>query len=642
MVSTLIQTPSFIKTAVFIVLCLIVFASNGQQVTASENKNEINASATYTAEQSGTLTFRGKTKPMIEANEITAFEEFFMDKRKHEDEAREQSQNTIFGEPDNAVPDAALQKADEITATDITVLSNWEGLKSKYLRSDNNIAVGPNHVVQMINSALFSSYIRVWNKAGAIIINKANMYDLVGEPDYGDPNIIYDEQADRWVITFLYSGADARLIIMASVTNDPTGEWYYYDFETTGGFPDYEKVAVWGDSYVVTTAQANPNVYLLNRDQILNGIGAAPVIKFLIPKFKNIGWQAASPIQQTGSMPMPEGEPAIIWRVFDNWWHPPYSAVDQLELFELNINWATPLSATMVGPIALPIATYNSNLCGINSNTCLEQPGTTVRLWPLSNFITDKSKYMNFGDYQSIVGVHVCRANELGTAGQRWYELRKYTGGTWTIYQQGTYAPTGDHRFIGSISINEDGTIALGYNITSSTIYPGMRMTGRAICDPLNIMSAPETIAKSGTASNKTLDYGDYNSLVTDPTDGSFWFSGQYNSSNKWSSNVVHFTVDGCTDEKNIALNASELNDLIVLPVPVSDMLTVSLVSSLQINITIDLFDISGRKVLQKSFKTGVGGNTYSFSVDTLPTGTYLLVASSGTNRITKQIVIER
>ena len=77
-------------------------------------------------------------------------------------------------------------------STDISILSNWEGLKSKYLRSDNNIAVGPNHVVQMINSALFSSYIRVWNKTGDIIINKANMYDLVGEPDYGDPNIIYD------------------------------------------------------------------------------------------------------------------------------------------------------------------------------------------------------------------------------------------------------------------------------------------------------------------------------------------------------------------------------------------------------------------------------------------------------------------
>lgn len=596
----------------------------------------------YQAEQSGSLHFRGKTKAMRETKENTSFEELFMDKRKHEDEARERSANTVVGEPDYFVEDPALQKDAEIASTDISILSNWEGLKSKYLRSDNNIAVGPNHVVQMINSALFSSYIRVWNKTGDIIINKANMYDLVGEPDYGDPNIIYDEKADRWVITFLYSDSDARLIIMASVTNDPTGEWYYYDFETTGGFPDYEKVAVWGNSYVVTTAQANPNVYLLNRESILNGTGASPVIKFLIPKFKNIGWQAASPVQQTGSMDLPEGEPAIIWRVWDNWWHPPYSAVDQLELFELDIDWATPLSATMTGPIALPIEVYNSNLCGINSNTCLEQPGTTVRLWPLSNFITDKSKYMNFGDYQSIVGVHVCRVNEAGTAGQRWYELRKYPGGEWYVYQQGTYSPTADHRFIGSISINEDGTIALGYNITSSTVYPGMRMTGRAVCDPINLMTAPEAISKNGTASNKTLDYGDYNSLVTDPVDGSFWFSGQYNVSNKWSSNVVHFTVDGCLDEKSLPQENTSLSDLTISPIPASNLITVGLQSDGQSTVAIQIYDMSGKLVLQKSFMAGIGKNTFSFYINELASGAYVLNAVAGETIMHKNFIVER
>lgn len=608
----------------------------------AQTATESSIPQTYQAEQSGSLHFRGKTKAMRETTENTAFEEFFMDKRKHEDESRERSANTVVGEPDYFVEDPALQKDAEIATTDISILSNWEGLKSKYLRSDNNIAVGPNHVVQMINSALFSSYIRVWNKTGDIIINKANMYDLVGEPDYGDPNIIYDEKADRWVITFLYSDSDARLIIMASVTNDPTGEWYYYDFETTGGFPDYEKVAVWGDSYVITTAQANPNVYLLNRESVLNGTGASPVIKFLIPKFKNIGWQAASPVQQTGSIDLPDGEPAIIWRVWDNWWHPPYSAVDQLELFELDIDWATPLGATMTGPIALPIEIYNSNLCGINANTCLEQPGTTVRLWPVSNFITDKSKYMNFGDYQSIVGVHVCRVNEAGTAGQRWYELRKYPGGEWYIYQQSTYSPTADHRFIGSISINEDGTIALGYNITSSSVYPGMRMTGRAVCDPINLMTAPEAISKNGTASNKTLDYGDYNSLVTDPVDGSFWFSGQYNVSNKWSSNVVHFTVDGCFDEKSLPLENTSLSDLTISPIPASNLITVGLQSDGQSTVAIQIYDMSGKLVLQKSFMAGIGKNTFSFYINELASGAYVLNAVAGETIMHKNFIVER
>ena len=83
----------------------------------------------YQAEQSGSLHFRGKTKAMRETKENTAFEELFMDKRKHEDEARERSANTVVGEPDYFVEDPALQKDAEIASTDISILSNWEGLK---------------------------------------------------------------------------------------------------------------------------------------------------------------------------------------------------------------------------------------------------------------------------------------------------------------------------------------------------------------------------------------------------------------------------------------------------------------------------------------------------------------------------------
>jgi len=557
----------------------------------------ISAQETIPALPGGTLHYRGITVEMREAEFRFSPDDLFAERRKNEDADRALLPNTPSGEPDTG-DDDALQKETDATETGITLLSSWEGLRSKYLRSDNNIAVGPDHVVQMINSALYSSYIRVWNKAGDLLINKAEMYSLTGEPDFGDPNIIYDEKADRYVITFLY-GNEARLIILASVTPDPTGAWHYYDFETSGGFPDYEKLAVWGDSYIITTAQANPNVYALNRPDILNGIGASPVLRFPVPKLKNIGWQAVSPVMETGSMALPEGEPAVVWRVVDNWWHPPYSAIDKLELFSISIDWDDPFAASMSGPASIPISAYNSNLCGVNANTCLEQPGTTVRLWPLSNFITDKSKYLHFGDHQSIVGVHVCRATAEGTAGQRWYELRKYPGGSWTLYQEGTYSPTADHRFIGSISINDAGAIALGYNITSSSVYPGMRMTGRGTCDPLNTLPAPETIGMAGTAANKDLDYGDYNSLVTDPVDGSFWFTAQYNISDKWSTRVVHFTVDGCMEEKEVEAGAEDLSPITLFPSPATDQFTIRVRDSNSGTGTFRIFNANGGLVLQ-------------------------------------------
>lgn len=587
----------------------------------------------------GTLHFKGITPVLHEADAGIFSDELFAGVKKHEDEEREIAgmQSIPTGTVEDV--DAALQKETDITTTGITVLSSWEGLKSKYLRSDNNMAVGPNHVVQMINSALFSSYIRVWNKSGDLLISKAEMLSLVGEPDYGDPNIIYDEKADRFVISFLYSDHDARLIIMASVTGDPTGAWYYYDFETTGGFPDYEKLAVWGDSYILTTAQANPNVYVLKRDDILNGIGASPVLRFPLPKFKNIGWQSASPVTETGSMDIPAGEPAIVWRVWDNWWHPPYSDIDQLELFSLHINWADPFASFMSGPTALPIELYNSNLCGVSANTCLEQPGTGVRLWPVSNFITDKSKYMNFGDHQSIVGVHVCRANEAGTAGQRWYELRKYPGGEWSIYQQSTYAPTDDHRFMGSISINEDGTIALGYNITSTTVYPGIRMTARTSCDPLDQMTAPEVVGQAGTASNKTLDYGDYNGLVTDPVDGTFWFTAQYNVSNKWSTRVVHFSVDGCDGGRETA--SAVYSIAAVAPNPANTEIQINYMTGDVQDAAISIYNMQGELLFSQQVAPSSTMTTKRIDVNGYPAGMYQCVLHSGEKFSTMQFMVQ-
>ena len=167
------------------------------------------------------------------------------------------------------VIDEALQTTFFKTeATGLTILDNYEGLKSNYLRSDNNIAVGPDHVVQIINTNYLFSYLRVWNKSGDILIDKISFLELSGFFDYGDPNIIYDEQADRWVISFLFSGTDNKLRIAASQTSDPTGAWFMYVFDTPAGFPDYEKLVVWGDSYIITIAAnkpAKPAVYVLNR-----------------------------------------------------------------------------------------------------------------------------------------------------------------------------------------------------------------------------------------------------------------------------------------------------------------------------------------------------------------------------------------
>ncbi len=592
--------------------------------------------------------FEGLTKKMTEIKNPGNNEKDGLVKiQQHEDE--EKNIEYIHSNTNLSKPDIALQQNYLKTeATDLNILGNYEGLKSNYLRSDNNIAVGPNHIVEIVNSNYLFSYVRVWNKSGAEIISKISFFELSGSFDYGDPNIIYDEQADRWIITFLYSNEDNKLRIAASQTADPTGAWYMYVFDTPAGYPDYEKLAVWGDSYIVSIAAnkpAKPAVYVLNRAEILSGVLSSPVLMFQPQRVIHWKWQGLAPINVTGSAGVPEGEPAIIARVVDDAWFGAIPETDQMELFELNINWAAPLSSNMTGPLDLPIDNYNSDLCGFESNSCLPQMGSAVKLWPLSNFITDKSKYMNFGTHQSIVCTHVCNADGLGTAGIRWYELRKYAGGTWFIYQQSTYAPDANHRFMSSITINQEGSIALGYNITGESLYPGMRVVGRAACDPLNMMTTSEAIFKEGSSPNQNLDYGDYNSIVTDPVDGSFWFTAQYNKTPKWSTNMVHFTIDGCVEEmiekdKPDLAHVRTISNILINPNPVSNSLSFSFIISNDDVVAIEIYNTMGERVfsLEQSFAKGFQEQV--IQLNTLPNGNYFLNVNTSIEKNTKTFTI--
>ena len=111
--------------------------------------------------------------------------------------------------------------------------------------------------------------------------------------------------------------------------------------------------------------------------------------------------------------------------------------------------------------------------------------------------------------------------------------------------------------------MNDAGDIALFYNVTSSTTYPGIRYTGRTANDPLGQMTLAETTVVSGSASNASNRYGDYNSLDVDPADGvSFWGTANYNPSSQWGTRIASFMISNlnCTAPSS---NAVAIEDCI-------------------------------------------------------------------------------
>ena len=140
-----------------------------------------------------------------------------------------------------------------------------------------------------------------------------------------------------------------------------------------------------------------------------------------------------------------------------------------------------------------------------------------------------------------------------GMAGVRWYEIRR-TNGLYSVFQQGTYAPNdGVHRWMGSIAMDRQGNMALGYSVSNATsVFPGIRYTGRLSGDALGQMTLGEAVLIDGSGSQTTRSsrWGDYTSMNVDPADDcTFWYVNEYytvTSLANWQTRIGSFKIPGC------------------------------------------------------------------------------------------------
>jgi hypothetical protein len=188
-------------------------------------------------------------------------------------------------------------------------------------------------------------------------------------------------------------------------------------------------------------------------------------------------------------------------------------------------------------------------MCNYARN-CIPQPGTTVKLDAISDRLMFRLQYRNFGTHQTLVTNHTV---DVGSdhAGVRWYELRKTTG-NWAVQQQGTFAPDAAHRWMGSIAMNGAGDIAVGYSVSSSSIYPSIRTTGRLATDAAGVMTQGETtiINGGGSQTHSASRWGDYSTMSVDPVDDcTFWFTTEYiqtTGSAPWQTRIASVKLRDC------------------------------------------------------------------------------------------------
>lgn len=431
-----------------------------------------------------------------------------------------------------------------------TPLLNFEAQAYSAVQPPDTVGeVGLNHYIHMINGS-GGTQMRIYNKSGVQLGSTIIVHSLGSgncADGAGDPIVLYDHLANRWMISE-FSAAGNALCVYISQTADPTGSWYAYQF-TAPNFPDYPKYSVWPDGYYVTTNEASgPTVYAFERASMLTG-APADMVRLGAPALAGFGFQAFTPADLDGPAP-PANTPALFMRHRDDEVHNAGSnnpSQDYLEIWQFAVNWTSPGSSTFTKLQDVATAEFSSDLCGLSSYSCIAQPSGGIPLDPLREVIMWRLQYRNFGSHQVLVGNHSTDVDGTDRAGVRWFELRR-TSGAWALHQQGTYAPNdGLSRWMGAIAMDGDGNIALGYNVSSTSLHPSLRYAGRLSSDTLGTLPHGEYNIVAGAGVNSAERYGDYSAMSVDPADDcTFWFTGQYNPTSQWSTRIATFKFDSC------------------------------------------------------------------------------------------------
>lgn len=443
----------------------------------------------------------------------------------------------------------------------------FDGLPSSAGVPDANGDVGPNHYVQAVNGG-FGVFAKT---GGSAIVNStfsalyasANGGAGTGTPcdtnDLGDPIVLYDYMADRWLLSNMSWASNTGPhyeCLAISRTGDPVaGGWYAYALLVDSSrVMDYPKLSVWPDAYYLTgnvpAFGTIARVFALNRSAMLEG-RAMTTVSFDIVRG---GLNFPSPLSaNVRGAPPPAGAPALFADVET----PATFATpaNRFFLWRFHVDWANPAnswfgaSAGNPNPVTLTVANYFA------PPYYVPQPASGPPLESHPVHLMYGLQYRRVGGTESLWAYHTVDVRPANVHGLRWYEIRDPNGAA-VVYQQGTFTNGNDgvHRFMGSLAADRFGNMAIGYSVSNgANIFPGLRYAGRLAGDPLGALAQNETTLIPGVSAyacgGASCRWGDYSAMSVDPTDDcTFWYTGQYMAatSTKYRTRIGSFKFPGC------------------------------------------------------------------------------------------------
>ena len=417
--------------------------------------------------------------------------------------------------------------------------TSGEAGMTRYIQAVNTAVAMYTKGGELIADALFDEF---WQGADTGTVCDGNP---ASPHHHGQPNVVYDHMAQRWVITDLaYTNVDdGPYYICMAVSNYAYGEappnfstssWLYYGLPAQNQapyyLPDQHRIGLWPDGYYIAAdlydiwnngtsrAAEGAKVWAVNRDDLVNHIVPFRAKSFYMTE-EDYGYSGLLPSNLEGDPP-PTGTPNF------------FVGIDPPNLFyiwEFTVDWNNMDDSTFpFDPTVLTMAVPYDMVVGY----LVDQYGTTEKLDIHSDRLNSVT-YRIVNGVESLWASHTI-VSDTGDDDIRWYELRDLTNAPF-FYQQGSYAPDASYRWVSSLGVDVMGNMAIGFSYSNIGAYPSVVYTGRLATDPINTLPQGEKVLLYGTGyqdMNPTTDegpWGERSMMSVDPVDPCiFWYTNQY------------------------------------------------------------------------------------------------------------------
>jgi len=397
---------------------------------------------------------------------------------------------------------------------------------------DVQVAVGPHHVVEMVNVLG-----RISTKQG-VEVRSFPLDSFFGVPStdfISDPKIHFDTASSRWFasITDVTTGS---VLLEVSKSDDPTGLWNAYGVSTITGCAD-QPLLGFSDLVVLISANdfssctsGNPSYlgvqyWVLNKTDLLSGatprtmsFGPDPTL-FSVHPVQSLRSTDTQFMVSTGS------GPTSTLTLFSVTGVPPGVVLVTQQNFGIR-------------PAAIPPRAPQ-----LGSRSTLDTADNRVQdaMW------ADNRLWLSLG-----VGCTPTGDNQIRSC----VRLIEVDTANVTIAQDFDIGISGKYVFYPALRTDANGNLVVVFGYSSASDYPELRVATRSVHDPPNTIGASQVIRvgegpeTSGCPNNSVCRYGDYFGASHDPLEpGIVWVAGEYGTSTGWATFIeamgatVRFTV---------------------------------------------------------------------------------------------------